>query len=223
MPALLDALSDVDPSMLAIAERFGRGDETSLLQAERDAVAHASAGRRAEYAAVRSCARAAMEHIGATPASILNRDDRSPVWPPGLVGSLTHTTGYCAAAVAHSDAVASVGIDAEPDEALKPQLADRILTARELDHVSTLPADGPHWSRLVFAVKEAMYKVWHPLMGRWLGFVDVNVTIDPSGGFDVELLDQVLHANGADVQSVSGRWLQRGDFLLATAVVPRRR
>ncbi|HEY3692789.1 MAG TPA: hypothetical protein VGL46_21300 [Pseudonocardiaceae bacterium] len=47
---------------------------------------------------------------------------RKPVWPPGVVGSLTHCTGYRAAAVAHRRGVLTVGIDAEPHEPL-PQMS----------------------------------------------------------------------------------------------------
>jgi 4'-phosphopantetheinyl transferase EntD len=28
-----------------------------------------------------------------------------------------------------------------------------------------------HWGRLLFSAKEAIYKAWYPLAGRWPGFV----------------------------------------------------
>ena len=36
-----------------------------------------------------------------------------------------------------------------------------------------------HWGRLLFSAKEAVYKAWYPLTGRWLGFEEARLTIDP--------------------------------------------
>ena len=39
-----------------------------------------------------------------------------------------------------------------------------------------------HWDRLLFSAKEAIYKAWYPLTGRWLGFEDASLLFDPSSG-----------------------------------------
>ena len=35
------------------------------------------------------------------------------------------------------------------------------------------------WDRLLFSAKESVYKAWFRATGRWLGFEDAEVTIDP--------------------------------------------
>ena len=37
------------------------------------------------------------------------------------------------------------------------------------------------WDRLLFSAKEAVYKAWFPLAGRWLGFEDADRRRRPSG------------------------------------------
>ena len=62
---------------------------------------------------------------------------REPLWPAGVVGSITHCDGYRAAAVARATDLATVGIDAEPHE----PLPDGVLAA------IALPAEPPRAAR----------------------------------------------------------------------------
>ncbi len=41
---------------------------------------------------------------------------------------------------------------------------------------------GPSWDRLLFSAKESVYKAWFPLTGRWLGFEEAAITINPADG-----------------------------------------
>ena len=84
-----------------------------LFAQEAVAVDRAVPRRRAEFAAGRRCARAALARIGIPPAPLLRGEDREPLWPDGAVGSITHCAGYVAAAVAATEVMLSVGIDAE--------------------------------------------------------------------------------------------------------------
>jgi enterobactin synthetase component D / holo-[acyl-carrier protein] synthase len=60
----------------------------------------------------------AAESFGALPAPILPGPAGEPGWPPGVTGSITHCPGYRACAVARTEDLAAIGIDAEPDEEL---------------------------------------------------------------------------------------------------------
>jgi 4'-phosphopantetheinyl transferase EntD len=42
----------------------------------------------------------------------------------------------------------------------------------------TASAPGPAWDRLVFCLKEVVFKVWYPLAGSWLDFDDAAVVVD---------------------------------------------
>jgi 4'-phosphopantetheinyl transferase EntD len=69
--------------------------------------------RRQEFATVRHCARLALAELGVAPAPILPGIRGAPIWPDGIVGSMTHCTGYRAAAVGRTTQVGGIGIDAE--------------------------------------------------------------------------------------------------------------
>src|SRR5690242_5958922 len=89
-----------------------------LFAEEAAAVAGAVAARRAEFAAGRSAARRALAELGIGPVALPVGERRMPVWPTGIVGSITHCVGLAAAAVAWADDLAALGIDVEPAIAL---------------------------------------------------------------------------------------------------------
>jgi 4'-phosphopantetheinyl transferase EntD len=66
-----------------------------------------------------------------------------------------------------------------------------------------------------------VYKAWFPLAGRWLGFEDAVVTVDPSeGSFSARLLvSGPLLADG-QLTAFSGRWLVRDGLVLTATAVP---
>ena len=76
------------------------------------------------------------------PVPILKGDKGEPCWPDGVVGSLTHCTGYRGAVVGRSAAVRSVGIDAEPHDVLPDGVLDAITLDEERHEIAALPA-GP--------------------------------------------------------------------------------
>ena len=135
------------------------------------------AKRRNEFITVRYCARQALGELGVPPVPILKGDKGEPCWPDGVVGSLTHCTGYRGAAVGRHGAVRSVGIDAEPHDVLPNGVLDAISLPKERIELQAMP-NGLHWDRILFCAKEATYKAWYPLTHRWLGFEDAHITFD---------------------------------------------
>ena len=188
----------------ACAELFGDAPESAMLPAEAAVVAGAVVERRREFGSVRHCARNALRRLGVPAAAILPDADGAPRWPAGLVGSMTHCGGYRAAVVARAGALRGVGIDAEPHAALPEEMRDLVL-ADDVD----AGADA-HWDRVVFCVKEAVYKAWFPLTRRWLDFADVATAVRPDGTFDARVGDERF----------KGRWLvDRGLVVAATGVM----
>ncbi len=203
-----------------------------LFPAEEATVAGSAPQRRAQFAAARACARAAMRDLMIEPAAILPVGGtgpmwrtRAPRWPHGVVGSLTHTAGFAAAALGRSEHVGSVGLDVEPDLALPHGVWDSVHVDGEDRCVADL-AQGDATiagDRLVFSAKEAVFKAWFPLTGRWLGFDDCQVDLRPDGTFccgptgDADPSHRLLEA-------VIGRWrvTSRGGtrHLLTAAAVP---
>jgi 4'-phosphopantetheinyl transferase EntD len=208
------------PALAVVVEARDDAGERPLLEEEQALVGRAVEKRREEFATGRACARAALERLGHQPAPILSGERGEPLWPEGVVGSITHCDGYRAAAVAPSSELCSIGIDAEPHAPLPEGLLGDIAWEEELPHLSDLSRLDPavHWDRLLFSAKESVYKAWFPLAQRWLGFEDARLRLNPaSRTFEARLLVAGPVVNGRAVSRFSGAWLVR-DGLVLTAI-----
>lgn len=205
-------LAGIVPAAVAVAETDGDLPGV-LLPKEEELLARTVDKRRREFTTGRQCARNALGQLGVSPAPILQGPKGEPLWPPAIVGSLTHCVDYRAAAVAQAADVITLGIDAEPHEPLPEGILDLIASSREIAHIAEL-GSGCAWGRLLFSAKEAIYKAWFPLAQRWLGFEDVIVTFDPTAtGFLAE-----LNVPGP-IDRFKGRYLATETHLLTAIVV----
>ena len=198
------------PAGVEAAEHAGPPVPAPLHPSEEAGVVDAVPARRAEYAAVRECARTALRRLGLADAAVPAGPDRAPVWPPGIVGSMTHVDGYRAAAVGRAETWAGLGIDAELHAPLPPEVASLVMSD---DERAALARTDPALclDRVLFSAKESVYKVWYPVTRSWLGFEDVDVRLG-DGTFIARLGRTGL---GTDV--LHGRWAV-GDGLVVTAV-----
>ncbi len=207
------------PAGVAAREVFGDDPAARLLPEEEHLVARAVEKRRRAFTIARMCARRALGDLGYPETAVLSGPTREPLWPDGVAGSITHCRNYCAAAVAPAHVVASVGIDAEPSGALPDGVLAKVSSSDERERLERLPA-GACWDRLLFSAKESVYKAWFPLTGRWLGFGDASVTIDPATGtFTAELLVEGPTVNGATVPAFEGSFLLEHDLVLTAVTV----
>jgi len=214
-------IEEILPRGVAAAWLPGDAVPEPLPREEEAALVRAVEKRRREFALGRSCARRAIAALGYTPVPLPPGPSRAPVWPAGLVGSITHCAPYCAAAVAEAAAYWGVGIDAEPDEALPPGVSGMVLTAAERGWIAAAPS-GVCWDRLVFSAKEAVFKVWHPLTGAWLGFQDAELAVDPRGGaFEATLLRAPPPPTAAPLMRLSGRFLVRAKVIVTAIALTR--
>jgi 4'-phosphopantetheinyl transferase EntD len=210
-------IEEILPAGAACAEAFGDPDSLALFAEEEAQVSRSVDKRRREYATVRQCARRALASLGVPPAPILRGERGAPQWPAGVVGSMTHCDGYRAAAVALQGAIVTIGIDAEPHAPLPDGVLDHVAIAAELARLPGLRHADPavHWDRLLFSAKEAVYKAWFPLAGRWLGFEDADIVIAPDGTFSARLIEHSTNTpDGAVVTGFDGRWLIRAGLAI---------
>ncbi|WP_346346908.1 4'-phosphopantetheinyl transferase superfamily protein [Streptomyces sp. MBT27] len=210
----------------AFAESFEDEPSSGLFPAEDELVAGSVPRRRREFTTVRACARRALGQLGVASVPILPGLRGAPGWPAGVVGSMTHCVGYRAAAVARTEDVVAIGIDAEPNLPIRTDGArDLVTVAEERARLPALRARRPevHWDRLVFSAKESVYKAWFPLTGRSLDFDQAVVTVDPDEGtFQARLLVPGPLFDGGRLSGFEGRWLLRHDVLLTTIALARR-
>jgi len=204
--------------------RATRGDLDAALFPEEEAlVERAVAKRRREFTTARACAREALAALGLPAQPILSGPKGEPLWPAGIVGAITHCDGYRACALARSNELGSIGVDAEPHLPLPKGLLGDIALPEEREHLGELARQAPltHWDRLLFSIKESVYKAWFPLTGRWLGFEDAVVEIDlDEQSFSARLLVPGPVMDGRELNGFRGRWLADGGLVMAAIALP---
>ena len=169
---------------IATAEALPPYRAEGLLPLEEAFVARAVERRRAEFATGRVLARQALAALGREPAAILAGADRSPCWPDGIVGSISHSPALCGVVLGRrEDGVRLVGLDIELAQPLPPDLWETVLTPAERDRLSAMPPDEAGLAaRLIFSAKECVYKAQYPASGVLFGFEMFEVALDVPGG-----------------------------------------
>jgi 4'-phosphopantetheinyl transferase EntD len=170
------------PAGLCVAEGWVDGLQGGLAPAEARLLGAAAAQRRREFTAGRSCARSALAGLGVPPAPLLAGARRQPLWPPDVVGSITHTRAYCAAAVGRASGFAAVGIDAELHTPLPHGVAGLACSDAERRWCERDAGRLVHRATLLFSAKESVFKAVFPLTGRAPGFVDLAIAVDLEAG-----------------------------------------
>jgi len=188
-----------------------------LFPAEAALLVNAVPKRKQEFATVRHCARLALAELGVPAGPILPGVRGAPVWPDGIVGSMTHCAGYRAAAVARTSEIAGIGIDAEVHGPLPEGVLELVASPDERTHLAGLASARPEvcWERLLFSAKESVYKVWSPRTGEWLGFEEAEVSFDPEAA---TFTARVLVPGPFPV--LTGRYLVEDGLVLTAIVLP---
>jgi 4'-phosphopantetheinyl transferase EntD len=201
----MDLVSRLLAQGLFGAEMNDSGQTLPLHPQEAMLVAGAADRRRRDFALGRACAHDALAALGHGHAAIGMDEEGAPLWPPGVVGSITHTKGYAAALVATAPHFAGVGVDAERIGAVTEDLWPRLFDAVECDYLRALDSTGrQRIATLFFSAKEACYKAW--AMKGALPFREIHVVPD-SEGFTAT----------RSAQNLRGRYAVQEDLML-TAV-----
>ncbi|MEH7827751.1 4'-phosphopantetheinyl transferase family protein [Gemmobacter denitrificans] len=147
----------LDPAWLA---RLGLPLPPSLLGAH--------PRRQADYLAGRAVARHALAGFGHTGAPPMG-PDKLPVWPGGLIGSISHARGHMACLVLPDTGVCpGLDIEAVASGSALEAILSHCLTDAER---AALPApDMTRHATRLFSAKEALFKALHPSVGRYFGF-----------------------------------------------------
>jgi 4'-phosphopantetheinyl transferase EntD len=182
-----------------------------------------SARRRAQFALGRACARAALRALGVPePLSVGRGANRQPVWPQGIVGSITHSHDQAAAAAARGDRYRGIGIDLEQARLPSSPLLHRVCRPPERERLEALGEDRLRIAfTAVFAAKESVYKALHPLTGVYLGFQDAEIEFAPTadgwtgGGAFTWKLEKDSGPGFPPGSKGQGAWRRQGDWVLA--------
>ncbi|WP_158569371.1 4'-phosphopantetheinyl transferase family protein [Pseudotabrizicola alkalilacus] len=164
--------------------------------------------RLREFAAGRFAARMAMAAIGNPAQAIPQGADRAPVWPVGLVGSITHTRAACLAMVIPAATSRGIGIDLEADTPLEPDLWEAILRPEERAGMTGAQA------KAVFCAKEAAYKAQYAISRTLYGFDAMRVEMQDDHFSAVFVHSVPPFASG---DRIAGRIVRAGGHVLTLA------
>jgi len=135
--------------------------------------------RKDEFTAGRVCAHKLLAQLGIKNAPVLAGENRMPIWPQGIVGSITHTKEYCAVALTNNSEFKSIGLDAEYIERVKENIWKVICTENELKNLQTIDQEQRQKNAtLIFSAKECFFKCQFPLTKEWVDFQDVEIAIN---------------------------------------------
>ncbi len=147
----------------------------SLWPEERAGIERFHEKRAREFSTGRHLARLAMTELGLPPGAVARAEDRRPLWPGGILGSITHAGELAVAAVARDGSVGGLGIDLELTGRVTDRLYSRVFTAAERARVEA--STEPDLATVLFSAKEAGYKAVNPAVGRYIGFHEAEVDV----------------------------------------------
>ncbi len=198
--------------------------QTQLLSDEEEAcIANAVDKRKWDFRSGRHAAKAALQQLGFEGDNILLpvAGSNRPNWPAGYVGSITHTAGFCAAAVASRQDYQGIGIDVEPRTAMRVDIVPRICSERERAWIAQQPDDQfkSDWGKVIFCIKETLYKVFNPIHQVFLGFQEAEVELSrQDGSFTAN-----IHQREQGIKcTYSGRFSIDEHFIYASTLLPQK-
>ncbi|MGI1678666.1 MAG: 4'-phosphopantetheinyl transferase superfamily protein [Cellvibrionaceae bacterium] len=180
--------------------------------------------RKAEYIAGRYCASQSLKKISSrVNTNFESNEDRSPKWPEGYTGSITHSKGFASAVVAEKKHIRAIGIDSE--KLIKKRTADNIhshiLTETE-NHTDTLwlTEDFQKYLTLVFSAKESIFKCLYPLAQQYFDFRHAKLEFNSSkpNTFSYELL-KTLTSDFEKGFKGEGQYVIEGNFVHTGTVI----
>ena len=216
LPGTVFLSTRFDPALL-LADDFQRSAVPPPASIQRSV-----AKRQAEFLAGRLCARAALQQLDQLDCIPAIGDDRAPVWPGHISGSITHSTGHAAAIVGHKAQWRGLGMDLENLLSLEraERLAGEILTPDELQRMAL----GPHEQvallvTLTFSVKESLFKALYPIVQKRFYFEHAEVLEwSQAGRVRLRLLTD-LSAEWCYGKELEGQFAVEGEQLLSLVAV----
>lgn len=144
--------------------------------------------RQAEFFYGRMAARRALEPFGMGAYDVGTGNAREPLWPAGIMGSITHNRHYAAAAALDIAANRGLGIGIDIEAIVAPDheqtLLASVVAPAELAYLRSLSNELPFdlLLTMVFSAKESFFKASFNTVGRFFDFDAITLLrIDPQG------------------------------------------
>lgn len=161
-------------------------------------IQHAVVKRKSEFVAGRYCAHRSLlqwEISGGMSDSLIGiGEGRCPVWPKGIVGSISHCHGYALAATGTTDNLFALGLDVEDpvSEETRNNIQKVVINDNELFLLTQ--AERPDIAfTLIFSMKESFFKAAYPHVQFFFDFPAISlIQIDWEAGSVLFEINQPL-------------------------------
>lgn len=202
-----------------------RGQQFGVVLPER--LSTAVTKRKAEFVAGRYCVQLALKRMGEDSGQAIGiSEKRAPLWPEGLIGSITHSKGFASAALASAQWIRGIGIDSERLIAEKTanNVASHILIPTETYEKNCgLVSSARQYLTLIFSAKESIFKCLFPLVEQYFDFRDAEISLNPQdpGKFRFRLRKH-LTGEFRDGYIGAGQYTLAGNFVHTAVVMTER-
>ncbi len=165
--------------------------------------------RKAEFLAGRYCAQQALVRLGVYPSTVGIGALRNPLWPTGVIGSISHSDQAAIAVVRLDADIIGLGVDIENiiEDKVIEQTKTHIL---QPDEMNLLPQQGMTASQLftiIFSIKESFFKAAFLLVNAYFDFDAVSViNIDSEAQEVLFKLNYSLHPTLPKGMYVTGKY-----------------
>jgi 4'-phosphopantetheinyl transferase EntD len=163
-----------------------------------------------------------MEHLGVEmPGPVVRGEHREPVWPSGIVGSISHSGGLGVAAVGKQSDFSAIGIDIQQiEDRYSDELIARFADPDEFDWVRSDPTLRTERAVKLFSAKESVFKALYPVSRVWFAFDAAKLT--PKDGelgfraavrlpaFSTGLIHLEVEVANVEGFVITGCWMQEG-------------
>jgi 4'-phosphopantetheinyl transferase EntD len=180
-------------------------DFSDLTPTEAMIVERASAKRRSDFSTGRYCARQALLRLKNVSPEIIQGKGKEPIWPNGIVGSISHSKKIAGAVVALQHDVLAIGMDIETIGGVKPEMWDLIFHKAEQKLIQNKQGDQSYWATLLFSLKESFYKMQYPLTGQFLDFSDVVIS-ETNGDLCFASAKPQFDLNAVGLNNIETHW-----------------
>ncbi|MCD6034446.1 MAG: 4-phosphopantetheinyl transferase [Rickettsiales bacterium] len=179
----------------------------SLLSLEERALCASWGSKRLQhFVNGRVCAHRALTSLKVAEASPILRSEKGiPLWPRKIVGSITHTEGAGAAAVALASDYKAIGVDIEHANRCHKGLWARVFSEKEIVWINEAGNSEVQVIRATagFSLKESYYKCFSVLTGASLDLMDIEIIPNTEGKVRVKDRTNRLEAVSEGMWEVS--------------------
>jgi 4'-phosphopantetheinyl transferase EntD len=174
--------------------------------------------RLSHFCTGRFAAKEALKKLGVKSSEILTGKEGEPIWPDGIVGSISHCNELVGAVVNNDPKIRSLGLDIERPGKIKPKMWSNYLTNNEIAFLNQVEdSEKDVYTTLYFSLKESFYKAQFPITGIKLWFTDVEI-VNPNNSFQVKVIKDDFELDPGTIQ-MDSRFVKSNNCIVTSCVI----